>query len=79
MAQMCTLMTLSIQNALILHWTSPSKEFQLAWILACFDAITDIYTEAEVEALFELVQKFVLCSLPPHVGDLVPGPTKQRS
>ena len=27
-----------------------------------FDAITDIYTEAEVGALFELVQKFVLCS-----------------
>ena len=49
-------------SSLILHWTSPNKEFQLAWILACFDAITDIYTEAEVEALFELVQKFVLYS-----------------
>jgi len=40
----------------------PSREFQLAWIRTYFDAITDIYTEAEVEALFELVQKFVLCS-----------------
>ena len=40
----------------------PSREFQLAWIRTYFDAITDIYTEADVEALFELVQKFVLCS-----------------
>ena len=76
---MCNLSTLSIQSALILHWTSPSKEFQLAWILAGFDAITDIYTEAEVEALFELVQKLVLCSLPPYMEDLVPGLAKQRS
>ena len=40
----------------------PSREFQLAWLRTYFDAITNIYTEAEVEALFELVQKFVLCS-----------------
>ena len=40
----------------------PSREFRLAWIRAYFDAITDTYTEAEVDAFYELVQKFVLCS-----------------
>ena len=40
----------------------PSKEFQLAWIRTYYAAMTTIYTEAEVEALFELVQRFVLCS-----------------
>ena len=40
----------------------PSKEFQLAWIRTYLDAKTDTYTEADVEALFELVQKFALCS-----------------
>ena len=40
----------------------PTREFQLAWLRSYFDAKTATYTEADVEALFELVQKFVLCS-----------------
>ena len=40
----------------------PGREFQLAWIRTYFNATKDTFTEADVEALFELVQKFVLCS-----------------
>ena len=39
----------------------PGREFQLAWIRTYFNATKDTFTEADVEALFELVQKFVLC------------------
>merc|ERR1711971_1445703 len=40
----------------------PDKEYQLNWIRTYLEAMAAPCSEAEVEAMFQLVQKFVLCS-----------------
>ena len=49
------------QNLDYIKWY-PSKEYQLSWIRIYLAAMPDPWSEEDVLAIFDLVQKFVLCS-----------------
>jgi len=48
----------------VLDWVKwfPKKDFQISWLRKYYAAFSDTISESQIEATYQLVQKFVLCS-----------------